>query len=187
MIYAILHLDHNFLNPFVFFLFPYFPGFSLFGALVGAFVFIFVYFKPPKNPRLRLLDFFSASFLFAYTGGFIITIIIFLFSQKYIHFIDLVELLFLCLLSIFLLLYLLPKEKRGELQDGSVGFIFYALFVPILFLRDQAHKIMVLGVNIENIFSVILFFTCVSVFAKRERVLSRVVAFLKLKIIRKNG
>ena len=45
ILYVVLNPGPGFLNPLVFFLFPYFPGLSLTGALIGA-LFAFFLFMP---------------------------------------------------------------------------------------------------------------------------------------------
>ena len=57
IVYIVLHFSFGFLNPLVFFLFPYFPGLSLTGGVVGGAVFVLLY-KRKRFPTGRIFDFF---------------------------------------------------------------------------------------------------------------------------------
>lgn len=58
-IFVLSHPKWGYLNPLVFFLFPYFPGLSLSGGVVGVMFFILFMTKAKKMPSGRILDMFS--------------------------------------------------------------------------------------------------------------------------------
>ena len=87
ILYVVLNPSASFLNPLVFIMFPYFPGLSLTGALVGAlFAFFLFYAKDAKAPRGRLLDFFSISFLATLPPGFLGFLLLSLGDKELKHF-----------------------------------------------------------------------------------------------------
>src|SRR5258706_5468218 len=54
--FAIFSHNLNYFNPLVFLAFPYFPGFSLTGGIVGMSLFVYFYSSFRKMPFGRILD-----------------------------------------------------------------------------------------------------------------------------------
>lgn len=136
IVYVLLHPSPGFLNPLVFFLFPYFPGLSLIGGVVGALVFVFLY-KRKKYPTGRIFDFFAMAFLGSLPFGF-------LGAQILSGMQDLFVGIFMPILFIITLLFfvkvLLPLNIRGEIKDGSLGLLFLLVFSFTLFLARVVHE-----------------------------------------------
>lgn len=164
--YVIFHFEPKFINPFAFVSPFYIPGLSLFGAFAGGALFITLYFKPAKNPRPRMFDFFSASFLFAYAISFLVSLV--LSFPKRPSPLSLAELFFLIVICLVFLLYLIPRQRRGGFKDLSLGIIFYLLFCPVVFIQDQTGRGIVF-LNAENILLLITFLASLLPFIIREK------------------
>lgn len=124
IVYIILHFSFGFLNPLVFFLFPYFPGLSLTGGVVGGTVFVLLY-KRKRFPTGRIFDFFAmallASLPFGFLGYEILNSMNDLFTGV------LLPIIFFIML-IFFVKVLLPLNIRGEVKDGTLGYLFFLIF-----------------------------------------------------------
>lgn len=131
-VYVFSHFSIGFLNPLVFSLFPYFPGLSLGGGVIGSLLFLFFYSKFAKLPKDRICDIFSTSlfgtlpvglFLFAIQGKKTLTNI---FSEG-----------ILIVVSFMLLVFLIRFFQKGvSFRDGSICFISLSLFSLISFLAE---------------------------------------------------
>lgn len=132
--YAVLNPSANFLNLFVFFLFPYFPGLSLVSAVVGGSMIFFLISDFKKMPTGHLFDLFSISFLNAFPIG-----LFGYFLLSRVHLLSLKPILvFLIsvLMFVFFIKFLLPKKHKNKFQDGSLGLMFLSLFSLILFTES---------------------------------------------------
>src|SRR5438270_6523068 len=63
IVYVLLHPSLRYLNPLVFLIFPYFPGLSTIGGVIGVMIFLLAVSRKKKIPKGRLYDIFSLSFL----------------------------------------------------------------------------------------------------------------------------
>lgn len=124
IVYILLHLSFGFLNPLVFFLFPYFPGLSLPGGVVGGTLFVLLY-KRKKFPTGRIFDFFAmgllASLPFGFLGFELLNAMDDLFTGVLLPIIYFIML-------IFFVKILLPLNIRGEVKDGTLGYLFFLIF-----------------------------------------------------------
>ncbi len=80
--YVLGHLNPKYLDPLVLILFPYFPGLSLAGSLIGGISFIAFRSIKRKIPFGRIFDIFSLSFFFVWPIGFLLTQAINFFMLK---------------------------------------------------------------------------------------------------------
>src|SRR3989344_3329999 len=148
--YVLTHPDPAFLNPLVFLIFPYFPGLSLLGGVVGGLLVLLFLARKKGFPIGRILDFFSLSFLASMPVGFMGYM--FLSNDKsYLMFSQFFSYLLLFLVFVFILI---PKFKTGR-KDGVLGLIFLAAIsinyiVKNFVLRSQI-------TSVENIVSTVLF------------------------------
>lgn len=119
------------LNPLGFLAFYDDFGLSLVGAMMGVEVFIYLYCLYKKMPAGKIFDLFSLAFIGVLPVGLIIN---FIFSLGRVELFA--NLLFI--FSIFLLLLfgkvIYPFSAKGEIEDGSLGFIFVAIFSFLYFL-----------------------------------------------------
>ena len=67
--FVLLDFHTIYFNPLVFFIFPYFPGLSLAGGMLGSVGFLLYFASLQKLPFQKLFDFFSLSFLSAVSTG----------------------------------------------------------------------------------------------------------------------
>lgn len=121
----------NLFNPLVFLAFPYVPGLSILGGIIGGSVFSYIYAGYRKMPAGKILDLITMSFVGVLPLGFFITYIILFFNTSVFF-----NLLFI--LSFFLLIIfskiIHPFSIKGEIKDGSLGFIFISLFSFFYFI-----------------------------------------------------
>ncbi|MDO8657734.1 MAG: prolipoprotein diacylglyceryl transferase [Candidatus Levybacteria bacterium] len=134
--YVVFNPDVKFLNPLVFILFPYFPGLSITGGIIGGAGFLFVYFRNKKIPAFRLFDFFSLSFLSSVTFGLLTLKVIDITTRRFNNPFNFAT-SFLYLLSfIFLIKIILPVQRRGGFKDGSLGLSTLIAFSLTSFIID---------------------------------------------------
>lgn len=167
IVYAAMHSPRMFLNPLVFLLFPYFPGLSLIGGVLGALVFFLFFGKVRSLPTGRIIDFFSIGFLsslpIGYLGYFVLT------GGKNIPAI-IISAFYLSLTFLFMK-YLYQFLLRGILKDGSLGLIFLTVFSLVSFFQkvlDEFRQFAFIK-QPEGYLMLLLFFISVSVFIKNER------------------
>lgn len=157
LVFVISNPDPVFLNPLVFFLFPYFPGLSLVGGIIGSMIFLFFYSQGRKLPLGKLYDFFSMSFAASLPFGYLGTQLLIGIEDYFLGvFLPILYLLIL----IFFVRFLLPLNVRGEIKDGTLGFLFILVFSfsSIMINIVRAENINFMWLNIENILFLILFF-----------------------------
>ncbi|MBI5044516.1 MAG: prolipoprotein diacylglyceryl transferase [Candidatus Levybacteria bacterium] len=167
IVYVILHPSSGFLNPLVFLLFPYFPGLSLIGGVVGGILFLLFY-KRKKFPTGRIFDFFSMALLGALPFGF--------FGAELLRgMTDIFAGIFMPILLFFTLIFfvkvLLPLNNRGELKDGSLGLLVLIIMSFTLFLTKIVHERndMLVLLQIDTILLVVVFAAALTLLVLQER------------------
>lgn len=137
LIFVILNPSGDYLNPLVFLLFPYFPGLSLPGGIIGGITFVLLYNKRKRVPVGRILDFFSLSFLAALPVGL-------LGAQLLLGMQDpfqgvLLPIIFLS--SVFFSVkILLPLNVRGEIKDGTLASLITIILSATLLISSITHE-----------------------------------------------
>jgi prolipoprotein diacylglyceryltransferase len=131
LFFAIFNGNPQFFKPLIFFAFPYFPGFSLVGGLLGGSLFIYIFSTLRKLPAGKMFDLLIMSFASVLPLGFLLTFMLLLGKTTTFFNILLVSslLVFLAFAKI-----IFPFSSRGEVRDGSVGLIFLAVFSLLYFL-----------------------------------------------------
>jgi prolipoprotein diacylglyceryltransferase len=131
LLFALTYPASLLLNPLGFFAVYRYGGLSLIGALIGAEVFIYLYCQYKKLPAGKIFDLFTLAFVGVLPIGLIINFVLSFGKVE----------LFANLLFVFSILLLLlfgkviyPFSAKGEIKDGSLGFIFAALFSFLYFL-----------------------------------------------------
>lgn len=167
IIYILLHFSVGFLNPLVFFLFPYFPGLSLVGGVGGALIFISTY-KMKKYPTGRIFDFFSMALLASLPFGFLGEQLLVGMQDKFVGL--LMPVIFLSTL-LFFVKVLVPLNMRGEIKDGSLGFLFLIIFsfIELLSYMVRAKDIFSLLVRVDSILLMLLFIFSLAKLVAQER------------------
>ncbi len=127
--YVILFFKPVYLNPLAFLLFPYFPGLSLPGGLLGGSLFLAFLLRGKKYPEGRLFDFFILACSLTIVFGQIILFAAWYVFTKQLLFNFLAE-----AMAIFLLFLLSYRVfKNHTLKEGSIG-LAQVLFMSIVFI-----------------------------------------------------
>jgi prolipoprotein diacylglyceryltransferase len=167
-------------NPFVFMLFPYFPGLSLLGGVVGAGAYFLFLMRRQENllPLGRIYDFFSIAFLISLPIGFIGYS---LFLGKGMEIKLGVEAILYFSLFIVFLKFFLPRLLNGKLKEGTIAYLFLICFSVISLISNAFSKINILGYfkNFENIALILIFLSLLVMLARHESLL------LKIKQLKK--
>lgn len=137
IIFITLNFKPLFLNPLAFLAFPYFPGFSLIGVVLGGLIFLIGYGKYRKLPTNRLFDFFSFSFFCALSFGYLNDI---LFEKKPLTSWDFGLAVGYILIFILFSMVFLPLQRRGALKDGILGTLVCLLFALFAFGLNMIHN-----------------------------------------------
>lgn len=130
--FVIFNFKIFYLNPLYFFLFPYFPGMSIPGGVLGAILFILLFFKSWKLPFTKLLDFFALSFLWSLPFGLIISLILSLSLKKKIIPFAIIE----PIIYLIGALIITKMFQKLSIKEGSLTFIVLILFSVISFLEN---------------------------------------------------
>jgi prolipoprotein diacylglyceryltransferase len=173
-VFVALHFKPGYLHPLVFLLFPYFPGLSLIGGIIGAMLFLVLYGRRKKIPAGRIFDFFAIALLAALPFGFFGAQL--LTGMKDLFAGVLMPIVFLATLFFFSKI-LLPLNIRGEIRDGSLGYLFLLIysFTALLANIVHAHNDWTFLAQLENILllCVFVFALLMLVFQERARGLVR--------------
>ncbi len=138
LFFVLGHPNLKYLNPLVFFIFPYFPGLSLIGGILGAVGYLYIYARQQKYPFERILDIFSLSFLCTLPIGSIGQV--FISSQN-----DLLSLIGeICMYGALIVLFLTvlyPRLIHNELKDGRITLYFFVAYSLISLIIDVINDI----------------------------------------------
>ena len=135
VLFVALNPSSRFLNPLVFLAFPYFPGLSLVGGLLGGMIGLILLTKrDSKIPAARLFDFFSISFLSPMSLGFLGYFL--LSKSKFFSYQSVSSIIIYLALFIVFIKYLLPNLLSSRFKEGTVGLIFLISFSAISLLEN---------------------------------------------------
>ncbi len=172
--YGIFNSQSVFSNPFVFLLFPYYPGLSLVGGVLGISAFIgFLATQRGKGlPIERMADFFSIAFLITLPVGFLGY---FMFSEDGFPAEKAGSLVVVYLvLFIVFLRFPLPQLLNGKFKEGTITFLFLISFSVINLISNAFVKTSVLNYfkNLENISLLLIFLFSLTFMIRQENLLS---------------
>ncbi len=172
ILFVVIHPNSSFFNPFIFLLFPYFPGLSLIGGGVGGFLVLLLILKYNKLP-VRLLDFFSIAFLSSLPIGFLGYFLE--FHTKLIAVKPLFTLIIYTALFFLFIKFFLPKLLNGKFKDGTIGILFLILFSLTFFIEsligDQGLKF---NLKIDNLLSLFTLIISLLFLARQEDLLEKI-------------
>lgn len=168
VVYVALNFEIGYLNPLVFFLFPYYPGLSFVGGVGGGIVFLYLLGRKRKFPTGRIFDFFALSLLAALPLGFLGTHLLLGMNDLFSGL--LMPVIFLATV-IFFAKILLPLNVRGEVKDGSLGSLVLTLISFTLFLANilNVKGNVKQSLNLENALYIIIFLGCLIFVFFKER------------------
>lgn len=164
------HFAYGYLNPLVFFLFPYFPGLSLSAGIAGGALFLAAYVKSSKLPKGRVFDIFSLSFLCALPIGlFFLQLIDFLGKKNHNIFFFAVPLVY-----IPLFIFMCRLFQKGVFSDGAIGFLSVTCISIISLLSRMLFTIKRgLAIGQEEVVFIILLLISLFFMQKQERFFTR--------------
>ncbi len=119
--HVLFHPQPVYLSILGFLLFPYFPGLSLTGGVLGGFVSLYIFGKVKHLPIGRVFDFFSMALLWVLPIGLLG---FFLLSQEITPG-GIVRLIMYVALLLGATLYLFPRVGSLEMKDGTVSILFF--------------------------------------------------------------
>lgn len=174
--YGLFHAKSILANPFVFLAFPYFPGLSLLGGIVGAGAYILFLMTNKKNPLPlgRMSDFFSIAFLISLPVGFIGYLV---FSEEGVSVISAeIQAATYFILFIIFLKFFLPQLLSGKFKEGTITFLFLICFSIVSLISNAFPKISILDFfkNFENLILIAILVSSVDLLIKQENLLLRI-------------
>lgn len=173
--YVLLNPSENFLNPLYFLLFPYFPGLSLLGGVVGGSIFLYSIFKIKKMPTARLLDLFALSFLssmpFGAVGYYILS------DYSILSFSAVFTAVSYVLLFLFFVFFLFPRFAKGRVEEGNMAILFLIAFSVVSLLRLVVEKRFAL--DLENVILALLLIFSTGIYIKKTKLIPKFIASRK--------
>lgn len=169
--YVLFNPDPVFLNPLGFLLFPYFPGLSLTGGVVGGILSLLIFSKINKFPVSRVFDFFSAAFIFILPIGLMGYILL----SGNITVGNSVKLALFTIIFLTSNFYLYPKANALEIKDGTLSMLFLIFFSLIsLFGSAIDHPGINYFVSHKENFILILILTFSLVLLVKQEIVGRI-------------
>lgn len=184
LFYGLFHAKDIFSNLLVFLLFPYFPGLSLLGGIVGIGVYFLFLATRKKDPLPlgRIFDFFSIAFLISLPVGFVGYLLL---SEKNILAMEAgVQAALYFVLFIIFLKFFLPRLLSGKFKEGTVTYLFLICFSWVTLISNAFPKISILDYfkNFENTILILIFFASVGMLIRHENLLLKIKQFKKGKL-----
>lgn len=170
--YIMFNPSWHYLNLLVFFLFPYFPGLSLSGGIIGALLFLLYYSKLKKFPFERVADLLSTVLLLAFPVGLLGS----LFLPNHPHIAVIIGELFIYPVLYGVMIKLVqPAVIRGEVKDGTSTFLIIMSISLITFLVNMVpfHRPTHFFINGSEILFFILFLFSLAYIIRHEFVRKR--------------
>lgn len=141
--FIIFHWRFAYTNPLVFLLFPYFPGLSLAGGIIGFLLFLWIITIQGKIPLGRIFDIFIVSFFIAYSVSKAILFLILSLLTRHISLVQILTLAASIIGCVLIVLFL----RTNRWKDGVIGLLGMIVFSISLFTAD------LLSLKYANIFS----------------------------------
>ncbi|MGH7245501.1 MAG: prolipoprotein diacylglyceryl transferase family protein [Candidatus Levyibacteriota bacterium] len=161
IVFVILHPSWSYANPLVFFLFPYFPGMSLVGGVVGSLLFLSFFAGRKKMPFAHVADIFSLAYLWAITVGNILLELFLLITRKFS-----ITQSFIALFLFVTLILLHVIFLKGKWKDGRVSIVILQILTAIFLLsgilQNLLAKKFIIDTNtifLATVFLFLLFFS----------------------------
>ena len=162
--YVIFNFAPGFVNPLVFLLFPYFPGLSILGAVIGIGFTVFVFLRGGKMPVFHVFDFFSIAFLAAASFGFALSGARSVVEKDPQMVLKLILPLAYITTFIFFMRFFLHWRRIGELKEGSISLLFLLFFSFFQFSYNFAKSTL----GVENYLLIPIFVISLALFIKNE-------------------
>ena len=166
LVFAISNPASLLLNPLGFLAIYRYFGFSIVGGLIGMGIFIYAFCWYKKMPTGKIFDLFMLAFMGVLPVGLIGNFILNL--GKVGIFANIMFVFSIILLLLFgKIIY--PFSTKGEIKDGSLGFISMAIFSFIYFLAKLFLDLKDFSfLNLENILLLVLLFASLILLLNQE-------------------
>lgn len=172
LVYVFTNPDPIFHSLLGFILFPYFPGLSLMGGILGGFLFSFLYFKSRLLQRERLMDFFSMAFIAAFPVGLIGTLILSSQNPSLYFYLSII----LSFVYLFIIVkYVLLATLESKFKDGTLSLIFLSSFSIIYILIKVLLSEIRFIFDAENALAIVFFITSLAVLLRNENFIKIVI------------
>lgn len=169
LIYVGFHFAPGFLHPLVFFIFPYFPGLSQAGGILGGMLFVLFFAEKSKLPMGRVFDIFSLSFLGTLPCLYILEQIALLLQKK--HSMPFVFVVSVVYGGLFVFFYRLLEKNK--FIDGSIGYMVALCVSTFVFLSKLLGSItkssFVLGP--DDLLLILVFFLSLLFLLQQEKIM----------------
>lgn len=164
--FAVLNLHSDFINPLVFLAIPYYPGLLFMGGVAGGALFVYIYSIIKKVQVGRLFDLFTMAFIGVLPIGLFFNLFLVHGKDFKVNGIMLISSVFIC---VFFSKLIFPFSTKGEIKDGSLGFIFLLILSFISFSTNLFLDIKNFSfLNPVNVFTLIVFFTSLILLINQE-------------------
>lgn len=166
LFYVLFNPNPVFLNPVEFLAFPYFPGLSLIGGIIGGSIFLYFYSRIKKMPIGKMLDLFIMSFILVLPIGFLGTFLV-LWGKTNLFF----NINFAISLVIFIIFSKIfyPFSSKGEIKDGSLSLLFLTIFSSFYFLLRLFYFLNKFSFfDLENITLLVVLFSSLIILLNQE-------------------
>lgn len=165
-IFALSNPSSLLLNPLGFLAIYRYFGFSIVGGLFGMGIFIYAFSRYKKMPAGKIFDLFMLAFIGVFPIGLIGNFIVNFGNVG----------IFANIMFIFSILFLLlfgrviyPFSAKGEIKDGSLGFIAMAIFSCVYFLAKLFLDLKDFSfLNLDNILLLVLLFSSLILLLNQE-------------------
>lgn len=141
LIFVILNFNSGFLHPLNFILFPYFPGLSFAGAIIGGAIYLLIFAKEEKLPVLHLLDCFSVPLVSAIPVGLFLNLFNSKLNLKSVFFYFSIIQVFIYIIF-FAIFY--NSFQKVKLKEGTLSFLVIVMFSSLslisIFLKEYEEK-----------------------------------------------
>jgi prolipoprotein diacylglyceryltransferase len=128
--YVIMHPQPVFFSILGFLVFPYFPGLSLLGGIIGGGIVTFLYCRWKKFPIGRVFDFFTVALTFIIPVG----ILGYMFLSQNFSKDLLISLTLFIIIGLAANMYLHPKASSLQIKDGSISILFMIFYSLVMLL-----------------------------------------------------
>jgi len=169
IVYIGFNFAPGFMHPLVFFLFPYFPGFSLSGGMLGSMLFILIFADRYKLPRGRIFDIFTLSFVGTLPFMYLLEQLSLLLQKKQLMpFVFLVSIIY-----VGLFVFLFRLLEKNKFIDGSVGYISVLAVTSFIFLSKLLGKVAKssLALQQDDLLFIIIFFLSILFLLQQEKIM----------------
>lgn len=166
LVFVLSYPTPTLLNPLGFLAFYYYGGLSLIGAMAGTEIFIYLYSQQKKLPSGKIFDIFSLALMAVLPLGLIGALLL---HFKNVDFFSLIFLICSLVMLVIFMKVIYPFSVRGEIKDGSLGFIFVAIFSFLYFLIKLFLDIKNFSfLSFENILLLVLLFSSLVLLLNQE-------------------